>query len=892
MKRTPPPAAESRRPYKVFVSSTFLDNQERRKLVQDAITMAGMVWHGMEIFTASTRPTVEECLRFVREADLVVGIIAWRYGWEPDGNKSITEMEYDAAKQRLMFVIDPDVPVNPEKDFDPGKERWDKQKKLAAFKERIAADQMPALFIDTMLAAKVLAALNSWRDSVEPRLPKEAEGRHPVQWTKAPYPGLEAFKPEQAPIFFGRGAETDQLLELLRDPAIRFIAVAGTSGSGKSSLVAAGLIPRLRVGALRGSDQWVDIIFRPTERGDDPFLALAYALKERLGATGQRETELAVDLRNTPARFATCAGEILDGRMQGAELLLVVDQFEEVFTRVNADSRKAFIELIETASRTERVRLIATIRAEFTANVAEAPTLARLFRGRGYFLLDPPGPLALGDMIRRPAQLAGLELKDDLSERILKDTGTGGGALALMAFVLHEVYQRGKDSGRLTLQDYEALGGVSGAIKAQAERALQSAGQTDEHSMQALFSSLVEVSDQGVATRRRADLGEIRKDPSAARLADALVDARILVTGGEPERHSTIEVAHEAVFSAWPRLKNWIAATSDAHRLRRQVREAAVQWEDYGQAKEYLWPDERVVEAADILERLGLKIEDLSDAERCFLGPIDRDAMLAALDDPSTTHEIRATIGARLSLLGDPRPGVGLRKDGLPDIVWCEVPSGRITLEGGAGTFNVKGFYIAKYLVTWKQHRVFLDSDDGFKESRWWDDLTYHPLNPARQISKYDNHPAEMVTWEEAVAFCRWLTVRLHYEVRLPTEWEWEQAATGGNPENTYPWGPWDQSRANTYESELARSTAVGVYPHGASPVGALDMAGSLWEWCLNEYENPKLIEVPSGKPRSLRGGSWVDNRDYSRCACRGWSDPSYRDFNVGFRLVCASPIS
>ena len=157
MKRRSPPVADSRRLYKVFVSSTFLDNQERRKLVQDAITMAGMVWHGMEIFTASTRPTVEECLRYAREADLLVGIIAWRYGWEPDGNKSITEMEYDAAKERLMFLVDPKLPVNPEEDFDPGEERWDKQKKLAAFKKRIASDQMPAHFTETTLQAKVLA---------------------------------------------------------------------------------------------------------------------------------------------------------------------------------------------------------------------------------------------------------------------------------------------------------------------------------------------------------------------------------------------------------------------------------------------------------------------------------------------------------------------------------------------------------------------------------------------------------------------------------------------------------------------------------------------------------------------------------------------------------------
>ena len=118
---------------------------------------------------------------------------------------------------------------------------------------------------------------------------QEPEVKDRMLWTDAPYPGLEAFKPEQAPIFFGRGPEVDQLLEVLRDPAIRFVAVVGASGSGKSSLVAAGLIPRLRAGALPGSTRWVDVTFKPGERGGDPFLALAYALKAELGTTGRRE---------------------------------------------------------------------------------------------------------------------------------------------------------------------------------------------------------------------------------------------------------------------------------------------------------------------------------------------------------------------------------------------------------------------------------------------------------------------------------------------------------------------------------------------------------------------------------------------------------------------------
>ncbi len=110
--------------YKVFVSSTYCDNAERRKIVQHAISMAGMAWHGMEIFTAETRPTIDACIQYAGEADLLVGVVAWRYGWQPDGDKSISEMEYDAAKAEgkdcLMFQLDPTIPVDAEKDFDEG----------------------------------------------------------------------------------------------------------------------------------------------------------------------------------------------------------------------------------------------------------------------------------------------------------------------------------------------------------------------------------------------------------------------------------------------------------------------------------------------------------------------------------------------------------------------------------------------------------------------------------------------------------------------------------------------------------------------------------------------------------------------------------------------------
>ncbi len=170
--------------YKVFVSSTYLDNKERRKIVQDAITMAGMLWHGMEIFTASTRPVVEECLRHVREADLLVGIIAWRYGWEPDGKISITEMEYDAAKERLMFQIDSSLKVDPDHDFDPGPKRWKKQDKLEAFKQRFSRDQMPTPFEDATLCVKVFKALTDWREQKEGSIDKSEIERRAREKTR------------------------------------------------------------------------------------------------------------------------------------------------------------------------------------------------------------------------------------------------------------------------------------------------------------------------------------------------------------------------------------------------------------------------------------------------------------------------------------------------------------------------------------------------------------------------------------------------------------------------------------------------------------------------------------------------------------------------------------
>lgn len=200
---------------------------------------------------------------------------------------------------------------------------------------------------------------------------------------------------------------------------------------------------------------------------------------------------------------------------------------------------------------------------------------------------------------------------------------------------------------------------------------------------------------------------------------------------------------------------------------------------------------------------------------------------------------------------------------------------------------------ISAYPVTWMQYRSFIEAKDGYQNESWWDGLAERQHVPGGQYRKLDNHPAENVSWYEAVAFCRWLTEQMGYEkiIRLPTEWEWHYAATGGYPDNKYPWGAkWDSARTNTDESELYRTTAVGMYPQGLSPVKAFDMSGNIWEWCLNEHDKPKRIKKTGKASRAVRGGSDNHGQYIARCGMRNHYDPAYRNRNLGFRLLCSSP--
>jgi formylglycine-generating enzyme required for sulfatase activity len=263
----------------------------------------------------------------------------------------------------------------------------------------------------------------------------------------------------------------------------------------------------------------------------------------------------------------------------------------------------------------------------------------------------------------------------------------------------------------------------------------------------------------------------------------------------------------------------------------------------------------------------------------------------------------RAHLWRTLGKLGlDDRPGVGV-KDGLPDIDWVEVPQGEFIYGEEKVQISLDAFRIARYPITNAQFQCFIE-DGGYETDTWWRWLAERPKSE-RPHWNYPNHPRETVSWYEAMAFCCWLDARLHeremlaqgLEVRLPTEEEWEKAARGTDGRE-FPWGNYESGYANiddTYQDagsyHLGQTTAVGLYPQGASPYGAMDMAGNVLEWCLSESGNPGDVPSRGEDARWFRGGCWYYDREFARCAFREVAASWDRSYTLGFRVVCGAPI-
>ncbi|MET8143374.1 hypothetical protein ABZU32_23990 [Sphaerisporangium sp. NPDC005288] len=406
----------------------------------------------------------------------------------------------------------------------------------------------------------------------------------------APYRGLAAFGPEHADLFFGRERLVADLCARLA--ASPLLAVFGASGAGKSSLLRAGLLPAVAAGGVAGGEHWPVVALTP---GEHPLEALRLRLAAQTA---------------TPAALPSAVARMLEERPEQARLLLVVDQFEEVFTLCRDERERAeFVALVVAMSVEPRARVVLGVRADFYAHCAGHADLVAAMRDR-QVLVGPMEEEDLRRAITGPAERVGGKVAPELVDIMVTEVGEQSGALPLISHTLLETWRRRRGSS-LTVTGYRAAGGVRGAIAMTAERVYGELPDERRHLVRRVMLRLIAPGDGTEDTRRRARRAELVSGPDSAAVAavlDRLIEGR-LVTAGQ----DSVTIAHEALIRTWPRLRSWLAEDRELLRAHRKLTEAAAEWDQHGRDAAFLYRGARLAHWD------GRSLEGLNDLERDFL---------------------------------------------------------------------------------------------------------------------------------------------------------------------------------------------------------------------------------------------------------------------------------
>jgi WD40 repeat protein len=404
---------------------------------------------------------------------------------------------------------------------------------------------------------------------------------------RPPYPGLQALQEADAVVFFGRDDDIsdglDALASLRRTGGARLLLLLGASGSGKSSLLRAGLLPRLR----RDPDAWTVIEpFRPGERPLDELASALVATGSRLGLQAAPDAVRALVRNAGPAALVDLLAELRTsaGCREGAALL-VIDQAEELLGL--GPEATALLALLRGTLEAGggRVMAVATLRSDLLGNLQSHPKLEDLAYATR--TIDPLPRRALPEVIEGPAEVAGLAIGPGLTSRLIEDAATPD-ALPLLAFTLHELYRRSR-GGVLDLDLYDKLGGLEGSVRRAADGLIESLDPdpTALATLRDVFvGSLVRSDDEGKIVRRLAFRDALPRQ--SLPLLQHFVDARLLVAGRDGRGRETLEVAHEALLRTWPRLRAWLEEDHERLRLREAFRRAALAWDEAGRDEDWL----------------------------------------------------------------------------------------------------------------------------------------------------------------------------------------------------------------------------------------------------------------------------------------------------------------
>jgi KaiC/GvpD/RAD55 family RecA-like ATPase len=424
-----------------------------------------------------------------------------------------------------------------------------------------------------------------------------------------PYKGLEYFdfNEEDPQYFYGRTQLIDKLLNNVRTS--NFVAVLGASGSGKSSLVRAGLLYQLKLGnRLGGSQDWQLYLLRPGEHPlhslskvfvDSNLAPIDYASQlqkaEELMQLGQ------TGLRQLISAFGT------------KRVILVVDQFEECFTRCqDRGERQAFFETVLGAIKqlNNKLCLVLTMRADFLNKCFEYSGLATSIQDNLVFV-EPMKSEQLREAIVEPAKQVGLEVEEELVKQILIDLGNSPGSLPLLQYTLRELWKR-REINWLTLASYNHLGGVRGTLENRAEKIYQALLPEQKETAKYIFLELIQLGERTEDTRRQVIKRELITPKYSEELLDRVIqklaEERLIVTSEMREKSGAksvevIDIAHEALIRYWHRLRDWVEENRLALKQKRDIEKASEQWLEKNKSEDYLFKGKQLIEVESFLKK-------------------------------------------------------------------------------------------------------------------------------------------------------------------------------------------------------------------------------------------------------------------------------------------------